>query len=112
MELCFKTYGTDYPLLILHGLFGSSDNWQTLSRGFAKCYRVFAVDQRNHGHSPHSPVMNYSLMARDLRDFMQAQQLSSAYVLGHSMGGKTNVTTRVRRNGFRCANYCHAGGIS
>ncbi len=89
MQLYFKTYGEGYPLIILHGLFGSQENWQTLSRAWAKCYQVFAVDQRNHGHSPHHPVMNYAVMARDLREFMQAQRLSSAYVLGHSMGGKT-----------------------
>jgi esterase len=89
MELYYKTYGEGYPLIILHGLFGSLENWQTLSRVFAKCYRVFAIDQRNHGHSPHDPTMDYAVMAKDLREFMQAQRLSSAYLLGHSMGGKT-----------------------
>ncbi len=98
MQLHFKTYGDGYPLIILHGLFGSLENWQTLSRVFAKCYRVFAVDQRNHGHSPHSPVMDYQTMGEDLRELMQRQRLSSAYLLGHSMGGKTNITTRVRFN--------------
>lgn len=89
MELHFKTMGDGYPLIILHGLFGSLENWQTLSRAWASCYRVFAIDQRNHGHSPHNPVMDYPAMAEDLREFMERQQLSSAYVLGHSMGGKT-----------------------
>ncbi len=89
MELYYKAYGEGYPLIILHGLFGSLENWQTLSRAWAKCYQVFAIDQRNHGHSPHSPIMDYATMAEDLREFMQRQHLSSAYVLGHSMGGKT-----------------------
>ncbi len=112
MELYFKEFGEGYPLIILHGPFGSSENWRTLNRLFAKCYRVFAVDQRNHGHSPHHPAMNYAVMARDLREFMQAHQLSSAYLVGHSMGGKTNSTIRVRLGRFLRAHYRHAGSIS
>jgi esterase len=88
MQLQYITYGDGYPLIILHGLFGSSENWQTLSRRFAKCYQVFALDLRNHGHSPHSDVFNYPAMVDDVREFMQAHTLSSAYLLGHSMGGK------------------------
>ncbi len=56
--------------------------------------------------------MNYAVMAEDLREFMQSHQLSSAYLLGHSMGGKTNVTTRVRPNWFLRANYSQAGNLS
>lgn len=88
MQLHYAEYGEGYPLLILHGLFGSLENWQTLSRQFARCYHVFALDLRNHGHSPHSGVLNYAVMAEDVREFMQAHALSSAYILGHSMGGK------------------------
>ncbi len=89
MQLHYATYGRyGYPLIILHGLFGSLENWQTLSRAFASCYRVYALDARNHGASPHSPEMNYNLMADDLEEFMAAQGISSAYLLGHSMGGK------------------------
>jgi pimeloyl-ACP methyl ester carboxylesterase len=88
MQLAYETYGEGYPLLILHGLFGSSENWQTLSKQFARCYHVIALDLRNHGHSPHTNVFNYAVMAEDLREFMQAHSISSAYVLGHSMGGK------------------------
>ena len=47
------------PLFILHGLFGSSDNWQTLAKRFAEHFSVYLVDQRNHGHSPHSIEFNY-----------------------------------------------------
>ncbi len=112
MQLAYKTYGEGYPLIILHGLFGSLENWQTLSRVFAKCYRVFAVDQRNHGHSPHDPIMNYAVMAEDLREFMQAHQLSSAYLLGHSMGGKTNITTCVRPNGFLRSDFSEFSSLS
>lgn len=89
MQLHYAAYGDGYPLIILHGLFGSLENWQTLSRAFSGCYRVYALDARNHGQSPHDPEMNYKLMAGDLAEFMSAQGISSAYLLGHSMGGKT-----------------------
>jgi pimeloyl-ACP methyl ester carboxylesterase len=89
MQLHSKETGQGTPLLLLHGLFGSSDNWYYLSQTFAVHYRVFAFDQRNHGQSPHSPEMNYSLLADDLAEFMAAHNLSSAIVLGHSLGGKT-----------------------
>jgi esterase len=89
MELQYKSYGAGYPLIILHGLFGSLENWQTLSKQFARCYRVLAVDQRNHGASPHASRMDHANMAEDVLEFMEGQHISSAYLLGHSMGGKT-----------------------
>ncbi|MEX0967546.1 MAG: alpha/beta fold hydrolase [Bacteroidia bacterium] len=90
MRLNFKKYGQDGPvLIILHGLFGSLDNWHTLAGRFAEDFCVFTVDQRNHGKSPHSDHHNYRLMAKDLAEFMEQHELKTAAVLGHSMGGKT-----------------------
>ncbi len=89
MQLNFHTYGTGFPIIILHGLFGSLDNWQTISRRLSEYFQVFAVDLRNHGRSPHSDVFNYKVMAEDLRELMQAQSLTRVHLLGHSMGGKT-----------------------
>jgi pimeloyl-ACP methyl ester carboxylesterase len=89
MELHFRTLGEGPPLIILHGLLGSLHHWLPLARKFAERFKVFAVDQRNHGLSPHSPEFGYDHMARDLHEFMNAQGLTSAHVLGHSMGGKT-----------------------
>jgi esterase len=90
MKLAFREFGQGRPLIILHGLFGQSDNWNTLSKGFAeKGFRVFAVDQRNHGLSPHSDTWNYGVMADDLKEFIDTHQLKDPILLGHSMGGKT-----------------------
>ncbi len=89
MQLHFREYGCGIPLIVLHGLFGSIQNWHTVSRELALQYHVFALDQRNHGDSPHSSEMNYALMARDVREFLDARSLRAAHVLGHSMGGKT-----------------------
>lgn len=89
MKLHYKTLGQGEPLIIMHGLFGMLDNWQTLGRQFAKDYTVFLVDLRNHGKSPHDPVMDYPTMAEDVKEFMEANWIYEAHILGHSMGGKT-----------------------
>jgi esterase len=89
MQLHFESYGQGPPLIILHGLFGSLENWHSLSRNLAADFRVLAVDQRNHGRSPHAPEMSYHLMADDLKEFFAAEHLGAVNFLGHSMGGKT-----------------------
>ncbi|HXV82228.1 MAG TPA: alpha/beta fold hydrolase [Candidatus Binatia bacterium] len=88
MNLAFEVVGKGDPLIILHGLLGSADNWRSMSRRLGAHYKVFAVDLRNHGRSPHSDVFNYDVMAVDLREFMEHQALRRIVLLGHSMGGK------------------------
>lgn len=89
MQLYYRTLGeSGRPLLILHGLFGSSDNWLTISKEFAKGYKVYILDQRNHGQSPHSPEHSYAAMAADLKEFIETHQLENPAIIGHSMGGK------------------------
>ncbi len=89
MKLNFRKYGEGEPLIILHGLFGSLDNWVTLANRFSEKRAVYVVDQRNHGQSPHDDEMNYSVMADDLYRFIQDHDLGPSTILGHSMGGKT-----------------------
>lgn len=89
MQLHYEQSGEGHPLIILHGLFGSLENWRTLSKIFSRSFQVFTLDQRNHGRSPHSSEFSYPAMVEDLREFMEEQELSSAYLIGHSMGGKT-----------------------
>lgn len=89
MKLNYRKYGSGHPLFVLHGVFGSSDNWQTHGKYLAEHFTVYLIDQRNHGNSPHSPEMNYQAMAEDLKELMEAEKLASIYLLGHSMGGKT-----------------------
>lgn len=91
MKLYFRQVGEAGPaIVILHGLFGSSDNWLTNSKTIAELgYRVFLIDQRNHGQSPHADEHDYVSMADDLREFLTDHSLSDAVLVGHSMGGKT-----------------------
>lgn len=89
MRLNLQRYGSGPPLIILHGLFGSRANWHAISRALANEFEVIAVDQRNHGNSPHVDEMNYAAMADDLLQLMTHEGIARAHVLGHSMGGKT-----------------------
>ncbi len=89
MKLSFRKLGSGKPLFILHGLFGSSDNWQTLGKQFAENFTVYFIDQRNHGRSPHSAEHNYRLMSDDILELIQDENLDKVILMGHSMGGKT-----------------------
>jgi esterase len=90
MKLHFRKIGDGTPLIILHGLFGSSDNWQTLGKKFSeRDLAVYLVDQRNHGHSPHAEIFSYRHMAEDINELMNDEKINSAFMIGHSMGGKT-----------------------
>jgi esterase len=89
MLLHLESYGQGEPVLILHGLFGSHDNWQTVSRHLSDRFRVVAADLRNHGQSPHSDVMNLQVMTEDILEVLQAEGLSQTHLIGHSLGGKS-----------------------
>src|SRR6185369_7982129 len=88
IQLFSKEYGQGRAIILLHGLFGSSDNWHYISMQLSERYHVFVLDQRNHGQSPHSDEMNYPLMAADVKEFMGGRGVESAVLIGHSLGGK------------------------
>jgi pimeloyl-ACP methyl ester carboxylesterase len=88
MELFYRVYGAGRPLIILHGLFGLSDNWVTFARMMTDNFKIYIPDLRNHGQSPQSSVMNYSAMAEDIFEFIQQHEITNPIILGHSMGGK------------------------
>ena len=91
MKLHYKQISqSGQPLIILHGVFGSLDNWATVSKAIADAgYAVYLVDQRNHGRSPHSDEFTYEAMAADLAEFIADHSLENPVLIGHSMGGKT-----------------------
>lgn len=93
MELSYRLIGenNNEPLIILHGLYGSSDNWLNIGKQLAENHRVCLVDQRNHGNSPHSKKHNYFLMRDDLYEFMETHHLEKVNIIGHSMGGKAAI---------------------
>lgn len=81
---------SESPLIIVHGLYGSKQNWRSLSKAFAQKTGkpVYTVDLRNHGESPHSEAMDYSSMAGDIIHFCESRSLSNISLVGHSLGGK------------------------
>lgn len=89
MQLHFKESGQGRAVILLHGLFGSGENWHPIALRLAEKFHIFALDHRNHGQSPHSAEMDYLLMAGDVNRFMAVRGLETAAVVGHSMGGKT-----------------------
>lgn len=96
MKLFFREYlpadasASKQTLVILHGLFGSSDNWLTQARFLSNNnYKVYTIDQANHGQSYHSASFDYATMVSDLKEFIDDQKLEQPVILGHSMGGKT-----------------------
>ncbi len=89
MLLHYKELGEGKPLVILHGLFGTSDNWQTHAKKLGEYYRVILVDQRNHGHSPWSEDFTYEHLADDLERLIIHLGIDQFTLIGHSMGGKT-----------------------
>jgi len=92
VKLYYKKHGNGPPLIILHGLLGSSVNWNTLGKKLAESFSVYFVDQRNHGLSPHSDEFNMNVMSEDLYELIIDNHINDAIIMGHSMGGKTAMT--------------------
>lgn len=84
------------PMLVLHGLLGSSRNWQTTGRDLAVHFHVVALDARNHGRSPHADEMTVDAMVADTLAWMDLQGIARATVVGHSMGGRTAMALACR----------------
>lgn len=97
MILNFTEAGAGAPLVLLHGLFGAARNLGVLTRSLSSSYRVIALDLRNHGDSPHSPEMDYALMAQDVAQTLDHLGLSCVRLCGHSMGGKTAMMLALAR---------------
>ena len=90
MILNSKILGSnDKVLIILHGLFGSLDNWFSIAKELSIFYQVHILDQRNHGKSFHDFEHNYDAMSNDLYSYIHYHKIKNPIILGHSMGGKT-----------------------
>lgn len=88
MILHSKIYGSGSSILVLHGLFGSGDNWISFAKKFEKIYQIHLLDVRNHGKSFVSDKMNYNLISKDILEYIYYYELNHPILLGHSMGGR------------------------
>ncbi len=95
-QLFSKISGQGHPLIILHGLLGTSDNWQTIANQMSENFTVCLLDLRNHGRSFHSDIFNYDAMVEDVIHFMESHWIQSADFIGHSMGGKVAMNLALR----------------
>ena len=95
MHLHYREFGSPHHphVLILHGLFGASDNWTSQAKRLSEDFHVLALDARNHGQSPRAPTMSYADMSADVIRLMDRFHLERAALVGHSMGGKTAMLT-------------------
>jgi len=87
--LSYKEYGEGKPVVILHGLFGSSDNWVSIAKSLSNGWKIYLPDLRNHGDSFHSEEFDYKAMAGDIKRFLKNHKIEDPIIIGHSMGGKT-----------------------
>ncbi|HLO76147.1 MAG TPA: alpha/beta fold hydrolase [Magnetospirillum sp.] len=97
MRLNVIEAGAGKPLVILHGLLGSSRNWGGIAGKLGETHRVLALDMPNHGASPWTEAMDYPLMAREVGRFIEEHAGGRAAVIGHSMGGKAAMTLALTR---------------
>lgn len=88
MELFYRKNGSGSPIVIVHGLYGSSDNWINIGKRLGEKYTVYIIDQRNHGRSPFADSHTFDDLKNDLNDFFEQHNIEKAILLGHSMGGK------------------------
>jgi pimeloyl-ACP methyl ester carboxylesterase len=97
VRLACTEIGSGPAVVILHGLFGSARNWQSIARRLSTTHRVLAVDLRNHGASPWDRSMTYPDMAADVAAFVEERSLGAPAVVGHSMGGKVAMVLALGR---------------
>jgi esterase len=95
MELFYRELGHGQPIIMLHGIFGSSDNWLTPSRLLSSHFHTYALDLRNHGRSLHGDAFDYPAMVEDVLEFIETNQIKDPIVMGHSMGGKVAMNLAV-----------------
>ncbi len=98
LELHFKEFGDKNatPLLILHGLYGCSDNWVSIAKELSKEYYVITPDLRNHGQSPHSNIHDFHSMTEDIEALLEKLNITKLNIVGHSMGGKLAMAFTVK----------------
>lgn len=88
MQLHYKKVGKGPAIIILHGLYGSGDNWLSFAQTLQDKYTVYLPDMRNHGNSQHSDEFNYNAMTSDIYGLIQDQDIKQVTLMGHSMGGR------------------------
>jgi esterase len=94
LQLNYQQQGHGFPVLLIHGLFGSLSNLGILAKHLLQLgYQVISVDTLNHGHSPRSTSMDYALQADTIKKLCDHLAIEQCALVGHSMGGKIAMAT-------------------
>ncbi|MFK7858874.1 MAG: alpha/beta fold hydrolase [Granulosicoccus sp.] len=75
-------------LVMLHGLFGSLDNFGSVALHMERSLSVLRIDLPGHGRSPSMPSLSIEAMAQAVLDELDALGVREFHLLGHSLGGK------------------------
>lgn len=79
--------GEDPPVVIVHGLSGSHDEFVHLLPGLSPRARVYLLDLRGHGRSGRASSYRVADYARDVETFLREAVSTPAVLVGHSLGG-------------------------
>ncbi len=93
MTMHYAVYGDEgYPLILVHGNGGSKNSLKEAAEYLANDYKVYVIESRCHGQSSDPGVISYDLMAKDIKEFIEAMKLKKPYLMGHSDGGINALT--------------------
>ena len=88
MDLAYRDLGGHGPpIVFLHGLFGSSQNWVGVGRRLLDLGHVMLIDLRNHGDSPHAAEHSLAACVGDVAEWAELHSAGRLELVGHSMGG-------------------------
>lgn len=85
-EIAVDEFGEGEVLLCVHGLGGTSNFWRPVVTAFAENHRVVAVDLPSAGRSDLDPNLSIASLSADLLALMDALDVQSFRLVGHSMG--------------------------
>ena len=93
VKMHYTVYGEKgHPLILVHGNGGSQNSLKEAATYLANDYVVYVIESRCHGQSSDPGVISYDLMAKDIKEFIEAMELEKPYLMGHSDGGINALT--------------------
>lgn len=98
MTIAHQVLGQGKPLIIIHGLFGTSDNLKQIAKALSDQFKIYLIDAPAHGDSNTPLPLTFANMAKAVLEFADEQGLSTFSLLGHSLGGKIAMEIALQEN--------------
>lgn len=97
-RLHYAVGGDGSPLVLVHGLGGTIENWRALAPPLAAGHRVLVPDLPGHGRSEPLPdARHVDALAEAVLGILDAEQIRGAVWVGHSLGGVVGLRAAVLR---------------